>query len=106
MSSKLNLVIEQGTDFHQNILLTDDNNDPISAAGYTANGSMRKSFQATTSIPLSCNLATGSLAISMNAATTSAVVAGRYVYDVKLTKTGETFRLIEGVATVTPAVTR
>jgi hypothetical protein len=106
MSSKLNLVIEQGTDFYQNIIVEDDNDDPLSANGYTANGSMRKSFQATSSFPIDCTLTTGNLSIEMNAASTSSIPAGRYVYDIKLVKAGVTVRLIEGVATVTPAVTR
>jgi hypothetical protein len=38
---------------------------------------------------------------------TNAIEAGRYVYDVELTSSGDkTTRLVEGIATVTPQVTK
>jgi len=43
----------------------------------------------------------------MSANTTANVVAGRYVYDVELVDSGNVAtRLIEGIVTVTPQVTR
>ena len=43
----------------------------------------------------------------MNAATSANVVYGRYVYDCELTSSGNTVsRLVEGIVTVTPQVTR
>ena len=52
--------------------------------------------------------ATGKVTISLTAAQTAAVKAGRYVYDVEITGTSpvETLRVLEGLITVTPEVTK
>jgi hypothetical protein len=43
----------------------------------------------------------------MNAANTSSITAGRYVYDLEVTDTNNVIsRLVEGIVTVTPQVTR
>jgi hypothetical protein len=47
------------------------------------------------------------VALSMNAATTGSITAGRYVYDVEsVDASGTVIRLVEGIVTVTPQVTR
>ena len=50
----------------------------------------------------------GIVKISLNATTTNALKAGRYVYDVEITKTStnEITRIIEGQLEVRPGVTR
>jgi hypothetical protein len=111
MSVKVNLVIEQGADFNQHIELTDENDDLLIVTGYVANASMRKSYQAANSIVIGAVLSNGSLDLSMTANNTSNVSPGRYVWDVKLNKIEEDIvtdvtRLIEGIVTVTPAVTK
>ena len=45
--------------------------------------------------------------LSMSANTTNSIAAGRYVYDCELTDSnGIVSRLVEGIVTVTPGVTR
>ena len=50
---------------------------------------------------------TGTLILSLNNSVTSALSAGRYVYDVELTDSAsKKSRILEGVVTVTPEVTK
>jgi hypothetical protein len=45
--------------------------------------------------------------LGMSANTTSAITAGRYLYDLEVTdSTGVKSRLVEGIVTVTPEITR
>ena len=51
--------------------------------------------------------ATGTLTLTLNNSVTSALTAGRYVYDVELTDSSSKIsRILEGIVTVTPEVTR
>ena len=50
--------------------------------------------------------ATGEVKLSLTDAQTSNIVAGRYVYDVLVTSSNVTTRIVEGIVTVTPGVTR
>ena len=112
MSVKANIVIDQGTDFSSTITVTDDDGDITDLAGYTANGHIRKHYSSSTATVFDCVFGTpttdGKLTISLPRTVTGAMEAGRYVYDVELTNTTSNtrIRLIEGIATVTPEVTR
>ena len=80
-------------------------------AGYTVAGQLRKTYTSTTSTAFTSSVFSASggiVKISLNATTTNALKAGRYVYDVEITKTstGEITRIIEGQLEVRPGVTR
>lgn len=107
MAIKVNLVIDQGTDYTTNINVTDDNDLPVDLAGWTGAAQMRKHYTSTISYPFNVSVSTGFVTLSMNSSSTSAITAGRYVYDCELTDlTGKTSRLVEGIVTITPQVTR
>jgi hypothetical protein len=59
-------------------------------------------------VPWSIVDATGEVTISLTASQSTLVKAGRYVYDVEITGTDpvETLRVLEGLVTVTPQVTK
>lgn len=104
---KINLVIDQGATFNTQIDLTNDAGDPLNVTGYTANGQIRKHYDSNTAVILTTNLANGSLSLSLSANQTANMSYGRYVYDVKIINDSNTVtRLIEGLVTVTPGVTR
>lgn len=107
MSTKANIVIEQGCDFAVPITLTDQNGEPLITTSFVANGEIRQYYDATTAYPLTLTLANGSLIVAMDAASSANIAAGRYVYDVILTDTTSNTisRLIEGICTITPSVT-
>ena len=53
------------------------------------------------------NTAAGTITLSLTANQTSNLVYGRYVYDVDVTDASNTVtRVLEGIVTVTPSVTR
>lgn len=109
MASKANLVIDQGSTYSVNLDLTDENGDVIDLTGYTANSQIRKWYTSLTSaatFTTSINAASGELTLSLTANQTSNLVAGRYVYDVEIDQNGVISRIVEGIVTVTPQVTK
>lgn len=109
MATKANLVIDQGTTFSVNLDLTDENGDVIDLSGYTANSQIRKWYTSSTpaaTFSTAVNATSGELILSLTANQTSNLVAGRYVYDVELDLNGTISRIVEGIVTVTPQVTK
>lgn len=109
MALKANLVIDQGTDFSTSINVTNDDGDVVDLTGYTAAAQMRKHYTSSNAynFTTSVNEIQGIVTISMTANTTETIAAGRYVYDCELTSnTSVVTRLVEGIVTVTPQVTR
>lgn len=108
MATKANLVIDQGSTFSVDLDLTDENGDVINLQGYTATSQMRRWYTSTTSYPFttSVNAAAGIISLSMTSTQTSDITAGRYVYDVEISLDNVISRVIEGIVTVTPNVTR
>lgn len=109
MATKSNIVIDQGTTFSTDLTLTDENGDILSLSGYTANSQMRKWYTSTNASVVfssSINVDSGVITLSLTANQTSNLVAGRYVYDVEINDNSEVSRIVEGIVTVTPQVTR
>lgn len=109
MATKANLVIDQGTTFSTTVTLTDDNGDLVNLTDYTGAAQIRKHFTSSTATSFDVTLggANGTVTIALSANTTSGLTAGRYVYDVELTDSASAVsRVLEGIATVTPEVTK
>lgn len=108
MAQKVNIVIDQGTTFNMDFAFTDDYDQPINFNTYQGRSEMRKSYTSSTFYPFTVSLSSdGIISMSMNATTTSSIAAGRYVYDLEVVDSnGVVSRLVEGIATVTPEVTR
>jgi hypothetical protein len=109
MAIKVNLKIDQGADYSSTITLTDDNDDPIILTNYTGKAQLRKYYTSSTAYDFDVSLVanTGEVTISMSSNTTNSIEAGRYVYDIELTTdNGLVSRIVEGLVTVTPGVTR
>jgi hypothetical protein len=105
------LTIDQGTTFETSIDLTNDDGTSVNVAGYVFSAQVRKSYYSvnpTANITVTItNPASGNVKLSIDAANTANIRAGRYLYDVKMTNTtGVTTRVIEGIITVTPQVSR
>jgi hypothetical protein len=105
------LTIDQGATFETTLDLIADDGTAINVAGYVFSGQIRKSYYSTNAtanldITIS-NSANGNVIISLNSATTANISAGRYLYDVKMTDTANVVtRIVEGIITVTPQVTK
>jgi hypothetical protein len=109
MATKANLVIDQGSTYSTDLTLTDENGDPLNLDGYVANSQIRKwysSTNASATFTTSINVASGVITLGLTANQTSNLISGRYVYDVEITEGGEVSRIVEGIVTVTPQVTR
>jgi hypothetical protein len=109
MATKANIIIDQGTTFSTDIYLTDDNGDPIDLTGYTGASKIRKHYTSSNSQSFSVSLNTtyGYVTLSLSASNTSNLTAGRYLYDVEVTSSSNVVsRIVEGIVTVTPQVTR
>jgi len=111
VASKLNITIDQGSDVTFDIELEDSNGIPLDITTYTARSMLRKHYQSTNSISFTCdttsNGANGILILSLTANQTANIVAGRYVYDIELVSEANVVtRVIEGLATITPEVTK
>ena len=109
MATKANLVIDQGTTFSTDLYLTDDGGEPLLLAGYVANSQIRKwytSSNPSATFTTSINVAAGSVTLNLTSNQTSNLVSGRYVYDVEIDNGTTISRIVEGIVTVTPQVTR
>lgn len=112
MAAYVELYLDQGTTFNNIINLTDDvTNTPINVSGYVVSSQMRRSYySANISANITCtlsNVANGEIIMSMTAANTSNIKAGRYLFDVKATDPyNNTSRILEGIITVTPSITK
>ena len=109
MATKANLVIDQGATFSTDLTLTDDIGDLLILSGYSANSQIRKLYTSSSpsaTFETQINVQSSVITLSLTASQTSNLVAGRYVYDVELSLGSEVSRIVEGIVTVTPQVTR
>jgi hypothetical protein len=107
MATKLNISIDQGTSFSEVFDVADANGAPVDMTVYTGAAQIRKHYSSTNATPFSVNLASnGSVTISLSANVSANMVPGRYLYDVEVTSGSGTFRIVEGIVTITPNITR
>ena len=108
MATVTNIVIDQGTTFSLEMNLTNDDLSAKDLTDYTCTSQMRKSYDASTSTAFTVAKvnATGKITISLTAAQTAAIKAGRYVYDINIDSAADPLRVLEGIFTATPEVTR
>lgn len=107
MATKANLVIDQGSTFSTDLTLKDENGDSLNLSGYSANSQMRKWYTSSNATAIfTTNVANGVISLSLTANQTGSITAGRYVYDVEITDGSSISRVVEGIITVTPQVTR
>lgn len=109
MATKANITVDQGTTFSTTISLTDDDGNPIDLTGYTGRSQMRKHFTSSNSQSFTVSLSNnaGTVTLGLTATQTSNLTPGRYVYDVEVVSGANVIsRIVEGIVTVTPEVTR
>jgi len=109
MAIKANLTLDQGTDFSAVIDLTDTDGNPYNLLGFTVASQMRKNYASRTAFEFTTQSsgATGRISLSMPNTVTQDIDPGRYLYDVEITSSGGTItRVVEGVVTVNPGITR
>ena len=111
MANQVELFCDQGTSFSYALDLSNDDGTALNVAGYTFASSIRKSYYSSS---VTANLtvtvlseANGNVQLSMSSATTANIKPGRYLYDVKMVNNLNTaFRVIEGIITIYPQITK
>lgn len=109
MAIKSNIIIDQGTDYEVTINVKDANTTPVNLTGFTGVAQLRKYFTSSRKYDFTVTIGanTGEVTLAMAAANTASIAAGRYVYDCVLTSnTNVVSRIVEGIATINPRVTR
>jgi hypothetical protein len=109
MAIKSNIIIDQGTDYEVTINVRDANTTAISLTGFVGHAQLRKYYTSSEKynfgVAVSAN--TGEVTLTMSAANTACIAAGRYVYDCILTSnTNIVSRIVEGIVTINPRVSR
>jgi len=112
MSGSLDLTIEQGATFSRVITIKDNSNVAVDITSDTFAGQVRKRHQsASTEAAFSFTItdaANGEVTATISSTDTAAMTPGDFVYDIEWTQASDSSvtRLLEGVARVTPQVTR
>ena len=106
-----NLTIDQGSDFVIDLVISDEG-VVKNLTGYSARAQMRSTKSASTvAATLTCTVITaagGALKMELPNATSSALSAGKYYYDLELYTASDAIvaRLMQGTVILTPEVTR
>jgi len=106
------LTIDQGANLSSTIDLTNDDGTAINLANTSFTAQIRKSYYSTNptaniTVEVEGSAANGRIRLSLDAANTANIKAGRYLYDLKMIDSSNThIRVIEGIVTITPQVTR
>lgn len=109
MARTYHFSIDQGTTVLQTFVVNTYTNSISSLVGYTGESQLRKHYSSSNSVEftVSVNSAANTVSLSLTANASSNIAAGRYLYDIELTSnTGVVTRLVEGIVTVNPEVTR
>ncbi len=114
MAEFVELEIEAGASFETTITVTDESTgEGKTLANTTPKAQMRKSYYSSTAVDFDITITdanNGVFVMSIDAANTANIRAGRYVYDVELhetvANTAKVSRIVEGVVVVLPNVTR
>jgi len=112
MAAYVELVVDQGTTFNNVINITDDvTNAAVNVSGYSFESQIRRSYySANITANIICtitNASNGEVTMNMTASNTANIKPGRYVFDVKSIDTFDVVnRILEGIITINPSVTK
>ena len=111
MAGYSELIIDAGADFNSDISLVDDNTGLyVNLASYNVTSQIRKSYYSRNpTANFVCTISdstNGNISISLTGGVTANITPGRYVFDVKAVALGTIIRVLEGIVTITPSVTR
>jgi hypothetical protein len=111
MSNYYELNIDQGSTLSLVIELKDYfTNEPLNLNGYQARSQIRKNYDSALTdsfVVTISDAANGNISMTMAASNTANLKPGRYVYDLEIEDNANTVtRVIQGIAAVSPQVTR
>ncbi len=114
MAGTHDIVCDQGATFSRVFTWQDSVGLPVNLTGYTARMQVRATIDAASTLlsfttengGITLGAAAGTITVTATAATTAAVSAGCYVYDLELINGATVYRLVQGQFTVDGEVTR
>lgn len=108
MSTRIDLILDQGADFLTVFNVQAANGDAVDLSSYTAASEMRKDYISNTYIQFNMSTdANGNVTMNLPWANTATIVPGRYRYDIEITSPSNVVsRIVEGVIDVSPNMTR
>lgn len=110
MAGFAEITVEQGADYTTTINVNDATGAAQNLTSYTAAAQLRKSYYSTSATNFTVSISSptnGEITMALSSANTANLTPGRYVYDLVMTSpTNVKTRIVEGIATVLPSVTR
>lgn len=111
MAQITDFFIDQGSDWSAILTFNNVDGTPRDFTNCTVSGQMRRGYGSSTYTAITTTFInpvnTGKVKLALGHATSTAMKAGRYVYDVELIDSfNARSRLVEGIITITPEVTR
>ena len=110
MATISNLYVDQGSTYSNIISVTASNGQALNLSGYTVASQMRKSYQSSTYHSFTATVydaANGKIRLQLTDEQSGAIPAGRWLYDVEIESTaGARTRVVQGIVTVQPQITR
>lgn len=110
MAAYVELTIEQGANFTTQVVVKDENNNPINLTGYSAAAQLRRSHYSVSATNFEVELTepvSGQITLSLDYSVTANLIPGKMVHDLLITDPSNVkTRIIEGIAVVLPSATR
>lgn len=103
------LDIDQGSDFVTEMTLENDNGTAMNLSGFTVYSQFRKSYNSTVGYSFITNVTSpinGKFTLSLPGSISSTIKPGRYLYDVEITNNISKTRVVEGIITINPEITK
>lgn len=110
MAQFVELSMDQGTSFSVDLTVINEDGSARNVANSTFTSSIRKSYYSssvTANLTITAaDAANGIIYANANSSVTANIRPGRYLYDIKESNANTVTRLIEGIITVYPQVTK
>ena len=112
MAVEINFVVDQGSKFTGVVAVENEDGTEFDLTGYQAFSQMRKSYYTNTYHEIIAEVEgdplNGEIRLSINPSVTDSIRAGRYVYDVEVhgSDVEDKKRVVQGIITISPQVTR
>jgi hypothetical protein len=105
-----NIYVDAGTTYSSIITVASSSGAPLILTGYTVKSQLRKSYSSSVAYDFTATIfdaLTGKIRLELTAEQSEAIAPGRWLYDVEITsQTGSKTRVVEGIVTVTPQITK
>lgn len=108
MAQKINIIVDQGSDWQTVVNIKAANGSSFDFTGYTGRSQIRKHYESANSVSMNVSLNTGFVTLSLSANTTSHMDSGRYLYDVEIihSASNNVSRIIEGTMTISGEISK